>query len=229
MEGGFARTALEQERLAAEAQARARDGAKEAAAQEAARRAALRTRRRRLQFGLIASIVALVLLLAGQFVHQSRADLATIPAVSDAIAPVYKAVGAPITPEWNVRGWRFEVTQGSTDETPASEGELLELNPGEHVLTIRSRLGNQSDTPLPYPLITVALTDRFEEVIGSKVVEPTEYLDAGSKASEFVQPGDKFEAVIAVVAPADRAAGFKLNVCYRHDGGQLRCAIEDFL
>ncbi len=229
MEGGFARTALEQERLAAEAQARARDGAKEAAAQEAARRAALRTRRRRLQFGLIASIVALVLLLAGQFVHQSRADLATIPAVSDAIAPVYEAVGAPITPEWNVRGWRFEVTQGSTDETPASDGELLELNPGEHVLTIRSRLGNQSDTPLPYPLITVALTDRFEEVIGSKVVEPTEYLDAGSKASEFVQPGDKFEAVIAVVAPADRAAGFKLNVCYRHDGGQLRCAIEDFL
>ena len=229
MEGGFARTALEQERLAAEAQARARDGAKEAAAQEAARRAALRTRRRRLQFGLIASIVALVLLLAGQFVHQSRAELATIPAVGDAIAPVYNAVGAPITPEWNVRGWRFEVTQGSTDETPASEGELLELNPGEQVLTIRSRLGNRSDTPLPYPLITVALTDRFEEVIGSTVVKPADYLDAGSNASDFVQPGDKFDAVIAVAAPADGAAGFKLNVCYRHDDGQLRCAIEDFL
>jgi hypothetical protein len=43
-----------------------------------------------------------------------------------------------------------------------------------------------------------------------------------------VQPGDTFNALVAVAAPADRAAGFKLNVCYRQYGGQLRCAIEDF-
>jgi predicted Zn finger-like uncharacterized protein len=228
MEGGFARTELEQQRLAAEAEARARSDSEALAAQEVARITALRTRKRRLRYGLIASIVALALLLAGQIVHQARAELATIPALGDAIAPVYRAVGAPIAPEWNVGGWRFEETRGSTDKSRASDGELPDLSPGEERLTIYSRLGNRSDTPLPYPLIIVALTDRFEEVIGSKVLGPADYLTGGVSESAFVQPGDTFNALVAVAAPADRAAGFKLNVCYRQDGGQLRCAIEDF-
>jgi hypothetical protein len=60
------------------------------------------------------------------------------------------------------------------------------------------------------------------------VLEPAAYLVAGTSPGDMVAPGDTFEAVIAVAAPADRAAGFKLNVCYRHDGGELRCAIDDF-
>lgn len=227
MEGAFARTAFEQERLAAEAEARARQA--QADAQLAARQAAEQARKRRLHMGLIAAVVALVVLLAGQFVHQSRAELATVPAVGDAIAPIYRAVGAPITPKWNVKGWRFEVTSGSTSGgATAGPTDLPDLTPGSEVLTIRSRLGNQSEEALPYPLITLALTDRFEEVIGSKVLEPADYLNDGISSREMVQPGATFDATIAVAAPAESAAGFKLNVCYRHEGGGLRCALDDF-
>ena len=101
----------------------------------------------------------LVLLLGLQFIHHSREALATVPTFNSAIGPVYRMLGRPLTPEWNIGGWRFEATKGDTDET----GELL---------TIYSRIGNNSDEPLPYPLVHLSLTDRFEDIIGSAVMEP---------------------------------------------------------
>ncbi|MDX1508308.1 MAG: hypothetical protein R3358_08515, partial [Woeseiaceae bacterium] len=140
------------------------------------------------RYGMIAAVVLLAALLVVQFVHQSRTALATVPAVNDIIAPLYRAIGAPITPEWDVTGWRFEKSVGTTNplefaESESGEVSLDELDPladiiaeGDEVLTIYSRVGNKSDGPLPYPLISVALTDRFEETIGSIVLEPAEYL-----------------------------------------------------
>ena len=165
----------------------------------------------------------LTLLLTGQIIHQSRTALATVPGLGAAIAPVYRAFGAPISPEWDVTGWRFEVSKGSTNPTggDSTAGD-------EETLTIYSRIGNQSDSPLPYPLISVALTDRFEEIIGSKVLEPNEYLSGEFDPRVSVQTGDTFNAVISIDTPAPEATGFKLNVCYRRSGGLLRCAIDDF-
>jgi len=185
-------------------------------------------------FGMIAGIVVLVLLLAAQFVHQSRAALATVPAINGAIGPLYRAVGASITPDWDVAGWRFEVTKGSTNpigkfldgETAATNVDAIDDN--DEVLTIYSRIGNQSDGPLPYPLISVALTDRFEEIIGNKVLEPSEYLTGNFDPRIPVPAGNTFNAVIAVESPAPEATGFKLSVCYRQAGGLLRCAMENF-
>ena len=192
-------------------------------------------------YGMIAGIVVLVLLLAGQFVHQSRAALATVPAINDAIGPIYRAVGAPINPNWDIAGWRFEVTKGSTNpigeflegETEAPVIESIDdsediIADEDEVLTIISRIGNQSDGPLPYPLISVALTTRFEEIIGSKVLEPSEYLTGNFDPRIPVPPGGTFNAVISVETPAPEATGFKLGVCYRQAGGLLRCAMENF-
>ncbi len=192
-------------------------------------------------YGMIAGIVVLVLLLAGQFVHQSRAALATVPAINGAIGPIYRAVGAPINPNWDIAGWRFEVTKGGTNpigefldgETEAPDIEAIDdsediIADEDEVLTIFSRIGNQSDGPLPYPLISVALTTRFEEIIGSKVLEPSEYLTGNFDPRIPVPPGNTFIAVISVETPAPEATGFKLSVCYRQAGGLLRCAMENF-
>jgi|GEM_PF-687393 len=223
MEGAFSRTEEEQRRHAADAAAHQKLLADAALADEAAKASGARSRR--MHYGIIAGVVVLALLLAGQFVHQSRAELATIPAVGDTIAPLYRAVGSPITPEWDVTGWRFEVTRGSmSGGTTGDDGIIAE----DDVLTIYSRLGNQSDAPLPYPLLAVSLTDRFDDVLGSKVLEPADYLDEGISAQGMIGPGTSFEAVIAIDMPADEADGFKLNACYRKADGQLRCAIEDF-
>ena len=74
----------------------------------------------------------------------------------------------------------------------------------------------------------VSLTDRWEEIIGSRVLEPNEYLAGNVNPGELVAPGDNFTAVITIEEPSVDATGFKLNVCYRVSPGRVRCATEDF-
>ena len=167
------------------------------------------------RYASIAAAIFLVLILTFQIIHNSREALATAPVFKNTIAPVYRLVGSPVTPAWDIKGWRFEATKGSTDEN-------------DRVLTIYSRVGNKSQQALPYPLVHVSLTDRFEEIIGSRVLEPTEYLAENTDPRLTVQPGDTFNAVIVIDSPSAEATGFKLNVCYRLENWQLRCAIEDF-
>jgi hypothetical protein len=165
--------------------------------------------------GLLFGGIALLLLLGVQAVHQSRETLATLPFFNSTLGPIYRVLGKPVSPDWDISGWRFEATKGSTDAN-------------EQRLTVYSRVGNKSEKALPYPLIHLSLTDRFEEIIGSRVVEPNEYLVGDPDPRIPVAPGTAFNAVIAVDAPSVDATGFKLNVCYRLTSGRLRCAIEDF-
>jgi predicted Zn finger-like uncharacterized protein len=210
MEGEFVRSAFDTEKLKEDAAAAAKL-AKIKRAGEAEKE--VRDGERR--YGMVAGLVLLVLVLAAQAIHQSREALATLPAFSSTIGQVYRALGKPVQPAWDITGWRFEATKGS------AEGD-------QGVLTIYSRLGNKSDGPLPYPLIGISLTDRFEEVIGSRILDPAEYLPTDLDPRKLVPPGNTFNAVITIDSAADNATGFKLNVCYRLSDGQLRCAIDDF-
>ena len=120
-------------------------------------------------------------------------------------------------------GRHARATVNEEQHRPVSVGA-----PDEEVLTIFSRIVNASEQPLPYPLVHVALTDRWEEVIGSRVLEPNEYLAGSADPSRPVPAGSNFTAVITIAAPSAEATGFKLNVCYRVAPDQVRCAIEDF-
>lgn len=163
----------------------------------------------------LAAVAALGLLLSAQLVHANRESLARIGAVHATLAPLYRLFGDPLIPAWNVRGWQFESTTGNTN----ADGTRL---------TIYSRIANRTDDALPYPLVHLSLTDRFEDVVGSRVLLPDEYLAGPGDTARAVPPGDTFTAVIAIDAPADEATGFKLNVCYRLAAERLRCAIDDF-
>jgi hypothetical protein len=211
MEGEFVRSGLDQEKLAADAAAAASLAGAAAAEREAEENA----RKGKVNYRLVAGVVLLALVLAGQYLHQSREALATIPAFNSVVGPMYRALGQPLSPAWDVTGWRFEATRGSTDE----ESDRL---------TIYSRIGNNSDQPLPYPLIAISLTDRFEETIGSRILDPADYLPTDLDPRNPVEPGANFNAAIVIQSPTDAATGFKLNVCYRESGGDLRCAIDDF-
>jgi len=166
-------------------------------------------------YGMIAGSTLLVMLLLVQVVHAYREELSTSDLFNQTFGPIYRMLGNPVTPEWDIKGWQFEATNGSVAE-------------GENVLTIFSRIGNRSEQPLPYPLVHVSLTDRWEEIIGSRVLEPNEYLAGDLDPSKPVVPGDNFTAVITVEEPSVDATGFKVNVCYRVSPGRVRCATEDF-
>jgi predicted Zn finger-like uncharacterized protein len=166
-------------------------------------------------YGVIAAAVFLVLLLGSQVIHANRESLSTSGLFNQTVGQLYRMLGDPVTPEWSIKGWQFEATNGSVAEN-------------QDVLTIYSRIGNKSEQPLPYPLVHVSLTDRWEEIIGSAVLEPSEYLAGDLNPGQPVIPGENFTAVITIDEPSVDATGFKLNVCYRVSPGRVRCATEDF-
>jgi hypothetical protein len=166
-------------------------------------------------YKVIGGVAVLALILAAQVVHAYRDSLATYAAFDKTLGSVYRLFSDPLTPAWDVKGWQFETTRGSTDDL------------GE-VLTISSRVLNSSAKSLPYPLLHVSLTDRWEEIIGSNVLEPNEYLAGTANLGRRVPAGETFTAVVRVEAPSPDATGFKLNVCYREPDRRVRCATEDF-
>jgi len=210
MEGEFVRSAFDTKKLKADAAAMAKLAKIGRANEVEEKQPAGKT-----HWGMAAGVAVLALALMVQGVHQSRETLATLPVFSNTIGQVYRLLGKPVQPAWDITGWRFEATKGNAD---GEQGDL----------TIYSRLGNKSDGPLPYPLIGISLTDRFEETIGSRVLDPAEYLPTDLDPRKLVPPGNTFNAVITVDSATENATGFKLNVCYRLSDGQLRCAIDDF-
>lgn len=165
--------------------------------------------------GIVAAAVVLAIALAGQLVHQNRDALATNAAFGSVLNPVYEMLGMPITPDWDVGGWDIARTQGATDEQ-------------DQLLTIFSEIRNTSDTALPYPIVTLSLTDRYQDPIGALILEPADYLADGINPVGKVPPGGRFEAVIPIDEPSPDAIGYTINACYRTPGSDLRCAIADF-
>ena len=210
MEGEAFRSSENQDKLEVDTAAAAVLAGVAAAEREAEKSAASGGRR----YGLIAGIVALLVLLAAQYVHQSRESLATIPAFNNAVGPLYRAIGQPLSPAWNISGWRFEVAKGTQED--------------DESLTIYTRLANKSDQSLPYPLIGVSLTDLYEETIGSRVLDPTDYLANDLDPRKLVKPGNTFEAVITIPSLTEAHEGFRLRACYRTTDGKLRCKDDGF-
>ena len=166
------------------------------------------------RYAAAAGVVALVVLLGAQVVHAYREILATYGAFGDSLVSFYAAAGAPITPEWDPNAWQFRETRGSTDAADSA-------------LTISSTLANASGQALPYPLLHVALTDRYEEIIAGQLLEARQYLEIRA-ANGRVAPGGKLKASITIAPLAPQAAGFKLNVCYPLRAAEVRCATGAF-
>jgi predicted Zn finger-like uncharacterized protein len=229
MEGEFVHGSLREQELAAKEAAERLEDAAFLADTYSISRDTIRGGKRRSDpagSGVIATVVVLTVVLAAQVMHNMRQTLSTVGAFNQTIAPIYRLLGQPITPGWDIKGWQFLETSNTIDES----GQLL---------TIRSRVVNRSAQALPYPLVHVSLTDRWEEIVGSDVLEPKEYLACDLDPNKPVGDGDadpripvpaggEFTAVICIDSPSTDATGFKLNVCYRVDSEQLRCATEDF-
>jgi len=212
MEGEIVRSAMDQKKLAADVAA-AREIADLARNSEAEKSAQSSGRR----LGMIAGVVVLSLLFVIQIMHQSRESLATMPAFSRTVGQVYRALGQPVQPAWDVTGWRVEVSN-----------DQIEVQEGEENLTVQSRIRNNSDQAMPYPLVNISLTDRFLEPVGSKLLDPVEYLAADLDPRKLVEPDNTFNAIITIKSPSIDASGYKVDICYRQTDGQLRCAMDDF-
>ncbi|HNP65959.1 MAG TPA: DUF3426 domain-containing protein [Woeseiaceae bacterium] len=212
MEGDFVRSALDDEKREADVEAAA--ALAELAAMDEAKAAEQPGGKR---YRMVAGVAGLIILLGIQMMHQSREALATIPAFSSTVGQIYRAIGQPVQPAWDITAWRIEASE-----------DTIAADEGTENLTVYSRIGNTSDRAMPYPLISISLTDRYLEPVGSQILDPADYLPSDLDPRRHVEPGNTFNAVMSVQSPSIEATGYKLDVCYRLSDGRLRCAIDDF-
>ncbi len=166
------------------------------------------------RYAATSAAAALALLLCAQVVHAYRETLATCGTLGESLISLYEVVGAPITPLWDVNGWQFHATHGSTGGA-------------DDVLTISTTLTNASEQALPYPLLHVALTDRYEEILASQLLRAGQYLEIRS-VDGHIASGDKLQVKVTIAPLAPQAEGFKLNVCYPLSATTVRCATGAF-
>ncbi len=172
---------------------------------------ALVPRRRQRSQTLLWSVAAalLVAVLGLQVIHGQRAQLATHPDFGPRLQHIYGALGMDVQPRWDIGALCVESSSGDA---------------GANTLEIASVIAHEGDRPQPYPLLQVALTDRWQSVIGSRSIAADDYLPSDGLRADRLFPGDRVRASARLADPGSEAAGYELHVCYRNPDGDLRCS-----
>jgi predicted Zn finger-like uncharacterized protein len=157
------------------------------------------TEQRSRRWLVAASIAALILI--GQIAHHFKAALASTPVIGTAIVAVYSTFGIELAPRWDVRQYQILESEAATASSATGRGNL----------TIRSRIQNNSQNTQPLPLVRLKLLDRWQEPLGTRVFEPSEYLAAPHAAT--MAAGVEIQAQLVVVDPGPDAYGYEVDVC----------------
>jgi hypothetical protein len=156
-----------------------------------------------------------LLALAAQAVHHNRAELAAGESIGPWIQGVYKILGAPITPRWDLG--QYQILDATAQ--PSS--------PGNGRLEITARVHNRGPRAQPYPQIQLQLKDRWDKTVGARVFRPSEYLDATPTPGALMSVGTAAQAHITVVDPGPDAYGFELDVCVEAEADGLTCGGDE--
>jgi predicted Zn finger-like uncharacterized protein len=168
----------------------------------------------RKQYLWLAASVALVILLAGQWVHQNRTQLAARDAWRGPLTRAYSIAGLELQPAWDVTA--FEVRR---------QGEMLADAQG--AMRLRASVQNTATHSQPLPLLRVVLLDRFGARISGRDLQPAEYLPAASlKELSLLAPGQRIDAEVALADPGAAAVGFELDACLTLAPNRVRCASQ---
>lgn len=152
----------------------------------------------------------LLLLFAAQVVHSQRERLIQEPGLGPVIAQAYALLGVPLTVPTDLAA--YELRQWGAANDPDQTDRLL----------LRASIVNRAAYAQPYPLLRLALQDRFGGTLGVRDVEPKDYLP-GSGAPSLLGPGQRADAEIRIVDPGREAVGFEMDVCVAASDG-VHCA-----
>lgn len=154
----------------------------------------------------------LMLTLAAQVVHARRDELLQKPAIGPLLARFYSFVGLPVSSPTDLSAYELRQWGAASDSLQA--GRLL----------LRASIVNRASYAQPYPLLRLALQDRFGTTVGMRDIAPADYLP-GANAGTLLEPGQRADAEIHIVDPGKDAVGFEMDVCLPVTGG-VRCANE---
>lgn len=156
----------------------------------------------------------LVIALLAQIIHHYRSDLARSASLGPAVVGLYGALGAKLTPDWQLHS--YEVKQWGVISDASRPGTLR----------VRASVTNKADFPQPYPLLRLSLEDRWGDQVRGRDFQPSEYLDVGTSTDRLMTPGQPSNATIVIVDPGPDAEGFRFDVCLPGKAGGVVCAAE---
>ena len=159
-----------------------------------------------------AVLAAFALCLQG--VHHYRAQLVELPYLGGALDRVYESMGSPIVNYGKPEDFTI-IEWVATAEEAATDG------PGR--LDISAGIRNESTAPLPYPLLSLELTDRRAQVIGSRVFTPDEYMGTRMSRNARIRPNATVAAQLQLVDPGPDAYGFEVDICVSVDTQIMSC------
>ncbi len=164
---------------------------------------------------IAAAAAAVVLLLQGA--HHFRGVLATTPVIGGSIDGFYALLGSPIVQpadpaDFTIVNWvaTASAEEDADDETPDT-------------LAISAGVRNTSETALPYPMLSLELTDRWEETIASRVFTPDEYMGTRMSRNARIRPNTTVTAELQLVDPGPDAYGFEVDICVALDDERMHC------
>jgi hypothetical protein len=154
--------------------------------------------------------LALLILLAAQFVQQNRDRMESHPPQSAALRTIYSMLGFAAPGAANLSA--YQLRQWGVTGDPSANGTLR----------VRASILNTAALPQPYPLLRVMLANRFGTSIGTREFEPAEYL--GKAPEGMLGPGKRIDASLDILDPGKNAEGFEIDVCLRGANGRIACA-----
>jgi predicted Zn finger-like uncharacterized protein len=159
---------------------------------------------------LMATIVLLSLLLAGQIVHRNREWLAAQGRLGGVLRTLYAEIGNPLPVPAILSGYQLRQWGASSDAT--ANGSLK----------VRASILNTTNQLQPFHLLRVTLEDRFGAHLDTREFEPAEY--SGKPLTRLLGPGERADATVEIPDPGKDAEGFELDVCLRSAEGTINCA-----
>lgn len=161
----------------------------------------------------LAGSMVLIVILSLQATHHFRAELANQPVIGPLVRSGYSALGAEITPKWDLEQYKILDWTATTDPSVG----------GGDTLTITARIRNDGPADQPYPYIRLELKDRWEQTVGRRSFDPAEYLPADHRGSSLMAAGTTVPARLDVVDRNEDAYGFELDVCVDAAAGRITC------
>ncbi|MCC5793943.1 MAG: zinc-ribbon and DUF3426 domain-containing protein [Chromatiales bacterium] len=164
------------------------------------------TRQLRRRWPWILGSLLLALLLAGQWLHAQRDRVAADPVWGDSVRAAYAWLGQPLYPEWNLRAWEITGSEAIAGRTAPDALEVI------------AQLRLVDTTPAPLPYLRIAIRDRFDNVVGERLLPPFEYAQGAHEG--LLPPGREVPVRVALVDPGIEAHGYVIDICLqrRRDG-----------
>ncbi|MGB8694609.1 MAG: zinc-ribbon and DUF3426 domain-containing protein [Steroidobacteraceae bacterium] len=160
---------------------------------------------------IVVGLCMLALLLGVQIIHHWRNDLATLRSLFNPLDRLYRAMGQPLAPNWNLAAYDVRQLGASSDDAD------------HHRVHVRLSLSNHAPGPQMMPLVRLRLLDRYGKPLSAGEISPRQYLPAALQQTRWLDAEQRIDAELNVTDPTGQASSFELDVCVPTAGGGLRC------